>query len=243
MEVHFHGLGQHLALSSLCNQELSAHQAHQDPGSRMVADLGLVHGRKIGRWNDVGRRLVCICEVIFVCAAPAKQWFPQLVAQAGMINRTSIQAIKALLELAQEPSRWRSVNDLAAAQALPAPYLEQLLLRLRRAGVLEARRGRQGGYRLVCRPADLSLARVLLAVDAWPGAPVPQVVGAVPSVLPKSPGEGAPDPATEHVAALLQQRLARAIERELERLTLEELLFDLRSARASLIEDGGLILG
>jgi hypothetical protein len=45
------------------------------------------------------------------------------------------------------------------------------------------------------------------------------------------------------VAALLQQRLARAIERELERLTLAELLYDLRSARASLSEEGGLMLG
>lgn len=160
-----------------------------------------------------------------------------------MISRTAIQALKALLELGQEPSRWRSVNDLAAAQSLPAPYLEQLLLRLRRAGVLEARRGRQGGYRLACRPADLSLARVLLAVGAWPGAPVPQGLGSGPGTLSQSSIDGAPDPATERVATLLQQRLARAIERELERLTLEELLFDLHSARASLVEGGGLMLG
>jgi Rrf2 family iron-sulfur cluster assembly transcriptional regulator len=160
-----------------------------------------------------------------------------------MLGRTATQALKALLELAQEPSQWRSVSDLAAAQALPEPYLEQLLLRLRRAGVLEARRGRQGGYRLACRPADLSLARVLLAVGAWSGVPVPEVLGSGPGALPQTPVAGAPDPATEHVAALLQQCLARAIERELERLTLEELLFDLHSARACLVEGGGLMLG
>jgi hypothetical protein len=45
------------------------------------------------------------------------------------------------------------------------------------------------------------------------------------------------------VAALLRQRLSRAIERELEQLTLAELLFDLRSARAGLSEEGGLMLG
>lgn len=149
-----------------------------------------------------------------------------------MLGRTAIQAFKALLELAKEPNRWRSVKDLAASQALPEPYLEQLLLRLRRAGVLEARRGRLGGYRLSSRPADLSLARVLLAVGACPGAQFPQGLVA-----------DAPDPATEHVAHLLQQRLSRAIQRELEQLTLEELLFDLHSARASLVEGGGLMLG
>lgn len=160
-----------------------------------------------------------------------------------MISRTAIQALKALLELAQEPSRWRSVKNLAAAQALPAPYLEQLLLRLRRSGVLEARRGRQGGYRLACRPADLSLARVLLAVGAWPGAPAPQALGPGPGGFSQSSVASTPDLATEHVATLLHQRLERAIERELELLTLEELLFDLHSARAGLVEGGGLMLG
>lgn len=150
-----------------------------------------------------------------------------------MIGRTGVQALKALLELAQEPGQWRSVNELAAAQALPAPYLEQLLLRLRRAGVLEARRGRQGGYRLARGPAELSLGRVLAAVGAWPRTPT----------AAGTPATDGADPATERVAALLQQRLARAIEQELERLTLEELLFDLSSARASLSEEGGLMLG
>jgi Rrf2 family protein len=150
-----------------------------------------------------------------------------------VIGRTGVQALKALLELAQEPGQWRSVSDLAAAQALPAPYLEQLLLRLRRAGVLEARRGRQGGYRLACRPAELSLGKVLAAVGAWPR----------PIATTDAPAEGGADQATERVATLLRQRLARAIERELERLTLEELLFDLSSARASLSEEGGLMLG
>ena len=170
-----------------------------------------------------------------------------------MIGRTGVQALKALLELAQEPDRWRSVNELAVAQALPAPHLEQLVLRLRRAGVLEARRGRQGGYRLACRPEELSLSRVLVAVGAWPGAagrpgrPGPPLRldssghrASGPDDALAAPG---PDPATERVAALLRQRLSRAIERELERLTLAELLFDLRSARASLTEEGGLMLG
>lgn len=158
-----------------------------------------------------------------------------------MIGRTGVQALKALLELAQEPQGWRSVSDLAAAQSLPAPHLEQLLLRLRRAGVLEARRGRQGGYRLACRPEELALSRVLRAVGAWPGAG-----GAPGQTEPGATESGAAeggDPATERVAFLLRQRLSRAIERELAQHTLAELLFDLRSARAGLSEEGGLMLG
>jgi Rrf2 family iron-sulfur cluster assembly transcriptional regulator len=159
-----------------------------------------------------------------------------------MLGRTATQVLKALLELAQEPARWRSVSDLAACQVLPAAYLEQLLLRLRRAGVLEARRGRQGGYRLACSPASLSLGRVLGAVGAWPGGGPAE--GSVQlDDLHLKPGEGGPDVATERVALLLQQRLSQAMERELERLTLEDLLFDWRSARAGLSEESGLMLG
>ncbi len=154
-----------------------------------------------------------------------------------MLGRTGVQALKALLELAQDPGRWRSVSDLAASQALPAAHLEQLLLRLRRAGVLTARRGRQGGYQLAAKPEELSLSRVLRAAGAWPE-------GAASLGRPENPlVEAGPDPATERVAALLRQRLSRAVERELECLTLAELLFDLRSARASLSEEGGLMLG
>jgi hypothetical protein len=53
------------------------------------------------------------------------------------------------------------------------------------------------------------------------------------------------DPALagEQVAQALVRRLQRALERELAVLTLEELLFDLRSWQECLSEDGGLMVG
>jgi len=148
-----------------------------------------------------------------------------------MLQRTGIYAFRALLELAMEPERWRSVTALAEAQDLPGPMLEQLMLRLRRAGVVEARRGRQGGYRLMRRPADLPLATILAAVASPPGAPL------------RSPPGGADTLPSDRVTRVLDRRLLQALERELESLTLEDLLFDLRSARAALSEAGGLLLG
>jgi Rrf2 family protein len=146
-----------------------------------------------------------------------------------MLPRGGIHAIKALLDLGGQPLRWRSVRDLADSQALPAPMLEQLLLRLRRAGLLEARRGRQGGYRLAVPAERISLAAILQAL-----APGPQL----------SPR---PDPqaaaASDQVTALVEQRLERALERELARISLADLLYDLRSAAAALSEEGGLLLG
>ncbi len=155
-----------------------------------------------------------------------------------LLGRQAHHALKALLELAGDPAAWRSVNELAAAQELPAPMLEQLLLRLRRAGLLEARRGRVGGYRLA-RPAQaIPLAKVLAALgqglggDGGPDPEGPRPEGA-------NPDRGA----TDRVAALLERRLRSALERELARCTLAELHFDLRSARAELHDEGGLLLG
>jgi len=144
-----------------------------------------------------------------------------------LIGRSATHALRALLELAQEPERWRSMPELAAAADLPAASLEQLLLKLRRAGVVEARRGRHGGYRLLRPAAALSLAEVLAALAT--------------ADAPQEPED--PNDATARVTEALQRRLQRALERELQRLTLEDLHHDLRSSRAALKEEGGLLLG
>ena len=144
-----------------------------------------------------------------------------------MISRSASHALRALLELAQDPERWRTMPELAAAADLPAPSLEQLLLKLRRAGVVEARRGRHGGYRLQRPAASLSLAEVLAALS--------------PAVVPAEPEDS--HDATTRVTEALQRRLRRALERELQQLTLEDLHHDLRSSRAALQEEGGLLLG
>ena len=161
-------------------------------------------------------------------------WAPALAdprTLSPLLGRQAIHAIKALLELAAAPQNWRSVNDLARVQNLPAPMLEQLLLQLRRAGLLEARRGRLGGYRLAMAAESIPLAAVLTAI----GVPL----GSEPSV---AAGESS-GAAAERVAALMERRLRGALERELQRCTLAELLYDLRSVRAELSDEGGLLMG
>ena len=148
-----------------------------------------------------------------------------------MISRSGVVALRALLAMVEEPQRWRSGADLALEQGLPAPFLEQVLLRLRRAGVLEARRGRHGGYRLLRPAAAVSLAEVLAAVAS--------------AAVEPAAGEPAPDgdAAACRVTDTLQRRLRAALTRELERLSLEDLCHDLRSSRAALRDEGGLLLG
>jgi len=83
-----------------------------------------------------------------------------------LLSRAAAIALRALVELAREPAATLSVAELARRQQLPQPMLEQVLLRLRRAGLVQARRGRQGGYRLALQAENLPLATVLQAVES-----------------------------------------------------------------------------
>ncbi len=59
----------------------------------------------------------------------------------------------------------QSVRDVAERTGLPQPYLEQILLALKGAGLVKSKRGVGGGY-LLARPADeVSLAEIIAAVD------------------------------------------------------------------------------
>ena len=55
-------------------------------------------------------------------------------------------------------------RDIAAREALPADYVEQILLRLRRAGIVRSTRGARGGYSLA-RPAELISVRDVIAAS------------------------------------------------------------------------------
>lgn len=56
-------------------------------------------------------------------------------------------------------------RDIAAREKLPADYVEQILLRLRRAGVIASTRGARGGY-MLARPAeDISIRAVIHASE------------------------------------------------------------------------------
>ena len=149
-----------------------------------------------------------------------------------MLSRQASHALKALLELAARPLDWQSTHALATAQQLPEPMLEQLLLRLRRAGLLEARRGRVGGYRL-SRPARaISMELILAGLGE----------ALTDSAHRLATSEPANSPA-DQVTNALQLRLERVRQKALAELSLEDLLFDLRSAVAGSDGEGGVMLG
>jgi Rrf2 family transcriptional regulator, iron-sulfur cluster assembly transcription factor len=75
-------------------------------------------------------------------------------------------AARALLSLALHGSdRPTSVKEIAERTGLPQPYLEQILLAVKGAGLVRSKRGVGGGYVLARPPEDISLADILAAVD------------------------------------------------------------------------------
>jgi Rrf2 family iron-sulfur cluster assembly transcriptional regulator len=57
------------------------------------------------------------------------------------------------------------VRDIAERSGLPQPYLEQILLALKGAGLVRSKRGVGGGYVLARPPADITLGQIVSAVD------------------------------------------------------------------------------
>ena len=58
-----------------------------------------------------------------------------------------------------------SVRDIAERTGLPQPYLEQILLALKGAGLVRSKRGVGGGYVLARHPEDIRLSEVVSAVE------------------------------------------------------------------------------
>jgi Rrf2 family iron-sulfur cluster assembly transcriptional regulator len=58
-----------------------------------------------------------------------------------------------------------SLAAISKRQDISLPYLEQLFVKLRRAGLVEAVRGPGGGYKLARSPADIRISEVMEAVE------------------------------------------------------------------------------
>jgi len=80
--------------------------------------------------------------------------------------------IRAMMELSNRYGEgYVQSAQIAAARKIPENYLYQLLITLRKAGLVQSRRGPQGGHMLARPPEDISVAEVVKALEG-PLAPV-----------------------------------------------------------------------
>lgn len=88
------------------------------------------------------------------------------------LSKKSEYGLRALLELTlAHGSATLQRHDIAARQHIPIEFLEQILLALKRAGLLSSRRGARGGYILIKQPKEISLGQVIRILDG-PLAPI-----------------------------------------------------------------------
>lgn len=88
-------------------------------------------------------------------------------------------ALRAAIELADAGAHERvpvTAEQLATAQQIPSKFLENILVQLRRAGLVRSQRGPVGGHWLARPPAEVSLADVIRAVEG----PLANIRGELP---------------------------------------------------------------
>ena len=83
-----------------------------------------------------------------------------------MLTQKARYAFHALFVLAQhEGEEPMMIADIADEAGVPRKFLEQILLGLKKRGIVRSVRGRQGGYLLGRAPQDISFADVIREID------------------------------------------------------------------------------
>lgn len=88
------------------------------------------------------------------------------------LSKRGEYGLKALIDLAAgDAEAVIHIRELAEREQIPVKFLEQILLSLKNAGLLQSRRGMNGGYYLARPPEEITLGQVVRTLDG-PLAPI-----------------------------------------------------------------------
>ncbi len=123
--------------------------------------------------------------------------------------------VRALFEIARNYGKGPlAIRDIAERQGISLSYLEQILHRLGKAGIIESVRGPHGGYELARRPAELTIGDVVRALE-----------GPIALSHCLEPGDAAGCyQAEDCVARMVWSRVGEKIEAALDSITFEHLV-------------------
>jgi Rrf2 family protein len=97
------------------------------------------------------------------------------------LSKKGEYALRALVCLAApEAPAMLSIQEIARRERIPKKFLEQVLLALNKAGIVQSIRGKAGGYALRGMPAAITLGDIVRAVDG-PVAPLPCAAAQTPT--------------------------------------------------------------
>jgi Rrf2 family protein len=102
------------------------------------------------------------------------------------VTMKSDYGLRAMIDLATHYGEGPVPSgDIAGRQCVPEHFLDQLLVTLRRAGLLKSLRGPQGGHMLARPPAQISMSEVIRALD---GSTAPMECLPTPGACQLTPG-------------------------------------------------------
>ncbi len=86
-----------------------------------------------------------------------------------IITSKARYAVMAAIEIANnqaiQPQQPVNLNSIAKSQEISLLFLEQIFRKLKKAGIVEASKGRGGGYLLAKLPNKISIASIIAAVE------------------------------------------------------------------------------
>jgi len=140
-----------------------------------------------------------------------------------MFSTKAEYGIRVMAHLARhDASQPISLGSIADAEALPLAYLEHLVQRLRKAELVESRRGAHGGYTLARPASEITMSEVVAALEGEI-APIECITADADGVLTCAREGSVPCP-----TKLLWTRVQGSIVRTLNEMTLDDLVQPLR---------------
>jgi Rrf2 family protein len=138
-----------------------------------------------------------------------------------MLTRKGKYGLKALIALARLPQGEKAFSaEIAASNQIPKKFLDNILMELRNAGIVRARKGPGGGYSLFRPASEIRIGHAIRVIDG-PLAPI-----RCASRTAYESCDDCIDPATCLVRKAMTE-VRDAISAILDRLTLEQLINDL----------------
>ena len=155
-----------------------------------------------------------------------------------MFSTKAEYGVRVMVELARRAGRVDGVpvplTEIAEHDGLPLAYLEHLVARLRKAGLVDSRRGSRGGYMLARSPAEITMAEVVEALEGSI-APIECISkspdGTIVCARESEPGHICP-------TKLLWTRVRGSIVRTLQETTLADLVIAPALPAAGAMGDG-----
>jgi len=139
-------------------------------------------------------------------------------------------ASRAMLELSLHyPEKGLHIKEISEAQDIPARFLEQILLMLKRTGYLRSKKGPNGGYFLAKAPSQITVAEIIRVMDG-PLAPIDCVSVTAHEPCPRENRCG---------LRLLWKEVRDAVASILERTTFEDLVRASRQIKKEGSNSGG----